>query len=157
VPVHAAGAEAPTPMRVFFDTSVLVAAIVEGHKEHDRAFPWLDRARTGGLTYLVAAHSLAELYAMLSSYPAIPRIAPGVAARLVRENVEAVAQVTSLSAADYAAVIRSLAELSLTGGVVYDALLARAAHKARADRLLTLNPRDFLRVWPEGAGIVVAP
>lgn len=144
-------------MRVFFDTSVLVAAIIEGHPQHVRAFPWLDKARKGRLTFLVAAHSLAELYAVLSSYPTAPRIAPGVAARLVQENVQASARVIALSARDYALVIRGLAELSLAGGVVYDGLLARAAQKARAQRLLTLNPEDFLRVWPEGAGIVAPP
>ena len=56
-------------MRVLFDTSALVAAIVEGHPQHDRAFPWLDKARKGALTYFVASHSLAELYAVLSTYP----------------------------------------------------------------------------------------
>ena len=32
-------------MRVFFDTSVLVAALFEGHAFHRQALPWLKRAR----------------------------------------------------------------------------------------------------------------
>lgn len=144
-------------MKVLFDTSVLVAAIVEGHPHHERAYRWLDRARGGGLTYLVAAHSVAELYAVLSSYPARPRLTPGLAARLVFDNVTSAARLVALSGQEYAAVVRGLAELSLTGGVVYDALIARAAWKAAAQRLLTLNPRDFLRVWPEGHGIIAPP
>jgi predicted nucleic acid-binding protein len=80
-----------------------------------------------------------------------------MAARLVRENVVAAARIVALSTADYVGVIRDAAELSLAGGVVYDALIARAAQKAKVERLLTLNPQDFLRVWPAGAGVVAAP
>lgn len=86
-------------MKVFFDTSILVAAMVEDHPVHDRAFP----------------------------------------------------------AQDYRTVIHNLAEMSLSGGVVCDALLARAAQKAKAQRLSTLNPRDFLRVWPDGAAVITSP
>ena len=49
-------------MRVFFDTSVLVAALFEGHAFHRQAFPWLKRAREREFSFLVATHTLAELY-----------------------------------------------------------------------------------------------
>ena len=52
-------------MRVLADTSVLVAAMVESHPAHDRAFPWLLRAKQGKLDLLVATHTLAETYAVL--------------------------------------------------------------------------------------------
>lgn len=144
-------------MKALFDTSVLVAAMVEDHPQHERCLPWLQRARAGKLDFLVAAHTLAELFAVLSSYPTRPRLAPAVAARLVRENVSDGARVIGLSTSDYEAVIREMAAMSLAGGVVYDALIARAARKAGAERLLTLNPRDFLRVWPGGAAVITPP
>lgn len=144
-------------MRVLFDTSVLLAAIVEAHPLHERSLPWLQKGRDGRVELTVAAHSLAELFAVLSTYPTRPRISPGIAARLVRENVSASARLVPLSAGDYDAAIRGMAEMSLSGGVVYDALIVRAAQKAKAEQLLTLNPRDFLRVWPDGAGIITSP
>jgi predicted nucleic acid-binding protein len=144
-------------VKVLFDTSVLVAAMVEDHPGHDRCLPWLQRAKGGGLEFLVAAHSLAELFAVLSSWPSRPRLSPSIAARLVRENVSGSARVVALSASDYETVVRDMAERSLSGGVVYDALIARAARKAGANRLLTLNPRHFLRVWPEAERIIAAP
>ena len=144
-------------MRVLFDTSILVAGIVEAHAQHDRCLPWLQKARGATHESYVTAHTLAELYAVLSAYPTRPRISPGMAARLVRENISAVTRVVTLSAADYLAAIGNLAEQSLSGGVMYDALIVRAAQKVDADRLLTLNPRDFLRVWPAGAGIIASP
>lgn len=144
-------------MKVLFDTSVLVAATIEAHPAHDRALPWLKKAKARSLDYLVASHSLAELYAVLSSLPTTPRVSPGLARRLIHENVEKLARVIPLSARDYSIVLRTMAELGLSGGAVYDVLISRAAQKAKADRLLTLNPRDFLRVWPEALDVITGP
>ena len=94
---------------------------------------------------------------MLSTYPTRPRLSPGLVAELIERNVEGAARVVSLDARDYASVVRHMASLGLSGGVIYDALIARAAQKGGADKLLTLNPRDLLRVWPDGREIVAAP
>ncbi len=144
-------------MKALFDTGVLVAAMVEAHPRHAETFTWLQRAHEGRLDYFVCAHSLAELYAVLSTYPARPRLSPELANRLIRENVTDAARVVSLSGSDYSFVLQSLAAMGQPGAVIYDALIARAAQKARVDRLLTLNPRDFLRVWPDGAAVITAP
>ena len=53
-------------MKALFDTSVLVAASVETHPMHARAWPWLKRAHGGEVGFYVAAHSLAECYAVLT-------------------------------------------------------------------------------------------
>lgn len=143
--------------RVLFDTSVLVPAMTEKHRWHAPAASWLERARAREIGFVVSAHSLAETYAVLTAMPASPRILPATAARLIRENIETVADVVSLSASDYSAAVRRLAELGVGGGAVYDALIARAAQKTRVDRLLTFNARDFLRVWPEGANVITTP
>ena len=41
-----------------------------------------------------------------------------------------------------------MAEARLVGGIIYDALVARAAAKSRAEAILTLNRRDFDRLGP---------
>jgi predicted nucleic acid-binding protein len=144
-------------VKVFFDTSVLVAAMLEKHPHHGRALPWLRQAARGEVEFLVAAHSMAEMYSVLTTYPARPRISPSSARRLIRDNVEKTAKVVSLAAADYASVLERMSELGLAGGAVYDALLARAAEKAAAERLLTFNPGDFARVWPRGEALLHVP
>ncbi len=144
-------------MRVLFDTSVLVAALVTAHPAHERSFPWLRRALSKELDYLVAAHSLLELYAVLSRLPLAPRISPATARRLVEENVAGAARVVTLSASDYRSVLTKVADLGLAGGGVYDALVARAAQKGGADRLLTLNLGHFERLWPELRPILPVP
>lgn len=74
-------------MKAFFDTSVLVAAIVRSHPQHGQALPWLAQARSGEIELLVASHSLAEFYSVLSTLLIRPRIAPSIAWPLVQENV----------------------------------------------------------------------
>ncbi len=48
-------------MRVAFDTSVLVAALVASHLHHARALPWLHAVAKGTLDGVVDAHTLGEL------------------------------------------------------------------------------------------------
>jgi predicted nucleic acid-binding protein len=144
-------------LKVLFDTSVLIAAIVEPHSMHERAFPWLKRARDKEFELIVASHTLAELYSVLTTLPIYPRIPPGTAWRLVHENVESIAKKISLSPTDYSRTIKWAAERGLTGGIIYDALIAQAAKIAKVDQLLTLDLDDFKRAWPDGASRLKTP
>lgn len=144
-------------MRVLLDTSVLVAALVRSHPRHAEARSWLARGLAGELEVVLAAHTLAELHATLTSLPIRPRISPQAAGRLRDDNLPETTEIVALTARDYRAVLRRMAELDLAGGVVYDALIARAAEKAGVKRLVTLNERHFRRAWPEGTDRITAP
>ena len=144
-------------MKTFADTSILVAAIVESHPDHARTFPWLRDAKRGQHALFVSTHTLAETYAVLTSLPLQPRMSPDIARRLIRENVEHIATVVDLCSEDYRRVLDNMASLGLTGGVIYDALAAHAAQKVSVEKLLTLNPGDFQRVWPGGANVIALP
>ena len=143
-------------MKAFADTSVLVAAMVESHPAHGRAFPWLKRAKSKEFELVVCTHTLAELYAVLTTLPVRPRLGPDIARRLIRDNVETVATIIELRTKDYVTVLDGQTSLGLTGGAIYDALAAHAAQKAGVDKLLTLNESDFRRVWPDGGSRIVA-
>lgn len=56
-------------MKVLFDTSILVAALVDSHPKHSVSFPWLTKAKNRKIEGFVATHTLAELYAVLTSLP----------------------------------------------------------------------------------------
>ena len=144
-------------MKILFDTSVLVAAMVEPHPMHSHAFPWLVRAKSKELDMVVSAHTLAELYAVLTTLPLIPRISPTAARRLIHDNVAATARIIPLSLQDYISVIKNLSDSGLSGGIIYDALIIKAAQKADVKKILTLNTDDFKKVWPEGESRLVAP
>ncbi len=144
-------------MRVLLDTSLLVAALIGGHPFHDLAVPWLERIKAKTDTGLVAAHSLAELYAILTRLPVTPRISPAPALQLIQSNVLDACEVVILSAADYVALLTHLADRGIAGGAVYDGLLLQAALKAGADQVVTLNAYDFRRIYPTLAHKVVSP
>jgi predicted nucleic acid-binding protein len=95
---------------------------------------------------LISSHTLAELYAVLTTLPVSPRISPDMAWRLINENLEITAAVVPLAAKDYRETIRLLKDGGFSGGIVYDALIFKAAVKSGADSLLTLNSADFTRL-----------
>ncbi len=137
-------------MRALLDTSTLVAALVEAHGRHAQAFAWLRKGRDADAGLLLATHSIAETYAVLSSLPLSPRITPSAAWALLEHSVLPYVQTVDLTAADVRQAVERLARRGLAGGVVYDALIAAAALTAQADCIVTLNPGDFQRVVPAG-------
>jgi predicted nucleic acid-binding protein len=136
-------------MKVLLDTSLIVAAMVEVHPAHASALPWLQLVKAGAHKGFVAAHSIAELYSILTTLPIRPRIAPGVAWTLINQNVIDSCEVVSLSKEDYVTIINHLSELGITGGATYHALILYAGIKTDVDRVVTLNEKDFSRVYPD--------
>jgi predicted nucleic acid-binding protein len=144
-------------VRILFDTSLLISAVVEAHPAHAVAFPWLQRAKDKVDTGVVAAHSLAEMYAILTRLPVRPSISPEAARQIITVDVLDSCEVVALSAADYGALLDHLADQKITGGAVYDALLLHAAWKSKVDQVITLNASDFRRLYPALAGRIVSP
>lgn len=145
-------------MKLLFDTSTLIAAVVARHPNHRATQPWLDRVLRGQEQGIVAAHSLAELYAKLTSIPFTKRKITGQEAlTLIEHNIRGAFQIVPLTAGEYISTIERLAQGGLSGGIVYDALIMRAGVKAGADRFLTLNASHFRRVDPEYAHLIFDP
>jgi len=133
-------------MKTLFDTSVIISGMIESHPMHARCLPWLQRAKAGEIEGIVVSHTLAETYAVLTTLPVKPRISPLLAQRLIDNNLQAVASIVPLTIADYRNTIRRMAEMGLSGGSVYDALIATVGRRLSVDKLLTLNADDFRRV-----------
>jgi predicted nucleic acid-binding protein len=143
-------------VRTLFDTSVLVAAFEVSHPRHTVCLPWLQQAQTEQIHGLIATHTLAELYSVLTRLPVRPRISPELAQRLITENLERF-EVIPLTTEDYQMVLAQMVNLNLTGGGIYDGLIAQAAVKAEANTLLTLNPNHFTRLGEDIARLVQVP
>jgi predicted nucleic acid-binding protein len=144
-------------MKILLDTSILVAAIVEAHPAHERALPWLQRIKAGSDEGFVAAHSIAELYAVLSVLPLQPRISPAIVNKLIQQDVFDICEIVTLSDQDYKRVIKHLSESNIVGGVTYDAVILYTAFKVEIDRIVTLNKRDFVRIYPDIADKIILP
>jgi predicted nucleic acid-binding protein len=141
-------------MKMAFDTNVLVAALVQPHPHHSRAIKWLKRAVSKEFDMIIAAHTIAELYAVLTTLPVSPRIFPEIAWRLIHESIEPVSTVVALSTSDYLIVMKDIKDSALSGGTVYDALILKAALKSKAGKLLTMNSSDYRRL-PHSEGIEI--
>ena len=141
-------------MKSFFDTSVLVAAAVATHQQHNRsvaAFAGADRERG-----CCAAHTLAELYATLTRMPGKQRIVSDQAL-LFLDEVEERLDLVYLNTREYRLAINQAARHGVLGGTIYDALLGQCALKAGATRILTWDVAHFQRLGPEIASKVGIP
>jgi predicted nucleic acid-binding protein len=120
-------------VKVTADTSVLVAAFASWHEHHDVAF-----AAAGKLDAVVA-HCLLETYSVLTRLPAPHRMTAEVVTQLVDANF-AGHELVALPAADHRKLVLGAAALGITGGAIYDALIA-AACSTGALKVLTLDAR----------------
>lgn len=114
------------------DTSVVVAAFATWHEAHEAARQLLDEAPR------IPGHVALETYSVLTRLPA-PHRAP---ADQVRVFLEAAFPEPWLTLPDHelAPLIARLAELRITGGGTYDALIGATALSAGAT-LITRDPR----------------
>lgn len=140
-------------MKVFCDTSVLVAAVDANHIHHgpsERIVRALS-AREGNCSL----HSIAECYSTLTGTPRLGgRFPPSVVLSTLRELVK-VFTPHALSAAEYLKVVE---ECASRGGVIYDAVIFACAQKVDADVLFTWNVDDFKRVaTPDWVRRIQAP
>lgn len=127
-------------MKVFFDTSVLVAVFYADHEHHARSFATF--ARSIKRRSFCAAHTLAELYATLTAMPPRYRVT-GDQAMLFIGNVLERLTVVELTANEYTDALRHWSTGGVVGGAIYDALIATSALKARADVIYSWNARHF--------------
>ena len=144
-------------MKVFLDTSVLVASAVRDHPHYERAMPVIRRIISGRDNGFTAAHGLLETYAVLTTLPVTPRIGPAAAEKLVVDNLIDRMTTVVLTAREYERLIRELPQWAAMGRAVYDALHLACASKAGVERIYTFNVDDFRRLAPSMADIIVAP
>jgi predicted nucleic acid-binding protein len=133
-------------LKSFFDTSVLIPVFLEDHLHHDRSFAAFSAADRN--SSCCAAHSLAEVYATVTRLPGKQRLS-GDQAVLFLEDIHAQLTLVSLDGDEYLDTVRHAAANEIVGGMLYDALLAACALKAKAQFLYTWDVQHFKRLGPE--------
>jgi predicted nucleic acid-binding protein len=138
----------------FFDSSVLVPALLPAHVHHARSFAAFAAAnpKSAGC----AARSLAEVYSTLTKYPGKERLSAEYAALLIQQIEERLTLVW-LDGNEYRAAIQRMASKGIVGGAVYDGLVGECALKAGAAHLYTWNVRHFTLLRPEMEKLVTMP
>jgi predicted nucleic acid-binding protein len=108
-----------------------VALLVQTHRAHGEVVRWWN-----GREIALCGHALAETYSVLTRLPGDLRLEPADAARLLRERF---AQPLVLRAESTKALVETLSGLGISGGAVYDGLVALTALEHGA----TLATRDL--------------
>ncbi len=140
-----------------FDTSFMVAALVQPHPRHERCQPWLHALHAGEVCGELSTHALAETWAVLTRLPIDPPISPATAT-LALERVQQLMSVAELSRTHYRDALQRCAECAVTSGAVFDALHLVCAEHTGATAFVTFNARDFERLaGPKSPPIVVPP
>lgn len=129
-------------MKRFFDTSVLVAAVIADHPRHAPSLAALAAARQ--TTDGCAARGLAEMYAVLTRVSGPYRFS-GPEALLMVAEVPRRLSVTELNAPAHLRALERAAAAGFAGSVIFDFLIACCAEQSRAAAIYTWNTGDFAR------------
>ncbi|HEV7486799.1 MAG TPA: PIN domain-containing protein [Thermoanaerobaculia bacterium] len=123
------------------DSSVIIAGLLSWHEFHDRALHALGKL-ISARRLLVPFPALIESYSVMTRLPSPHRLDPGIAYQLLHESFSE-SRVIGLSAGSAWTFLGEYVAAGISGGRVYDAVIASAAIAAHASELLTFNQRDF--------------
>ena len=139
---------------VFFDTSLLVTALVTELPNHERALDCLVKYSRKKGDACTTTHVLAETYACLTSLPVKKRISPMDAKSLIEESLVKNLEILPIDTQTYLSSIRRVSNMGMTSGIIYDALHLEMAESSGCTELLTYNLKDFRRLDPQNIRII---
>ena len=146
------------PVKWFFDTSVIVSAAVTRHPHNAPALAVLQELVNRKHRGFISAHSLTELYSVLTRTPFKPPLYPSEAWQIIEQMVLPHMELVTLTPKEYTEVVRQCALGGWTGGRIHDAVHLRCAQKADCDRIYTFNVKDFRSLAPTDlTGKITAP
>lgn len=143
-------------MRLAFDTSVLVALLVEPHPSHARTLPWFEAIHEGRATGECTVHALAETWSVLTRLPIEPTISPPMAV-VALEDLASMLKVVEVGADGYWRAMGRCSERNLRSGALFDALHLISAEQTGAEAFVTFNPGDFHRLTNGDLPEIVVP
>jgi predicted nucleic acid-binding protein len=142
---------------VFFDTSVLVAGMIELGQRSHHAQLLMDAVADGRIQNpLTAWHCCLEFYSVTTRLPEEYRLEPEITLRFLREEVFARFSVHGLPVERREEFLVSAAALSTVGGRIYDAHIAEIARMAGAQLVATENRRHFTSLLRHGIRVLVS-
>ena len=130
-------------MNWYFDTSVLVSAAVTRHPHNVPALAVLEELVHRKHRGFISAHSLTEIYSVLTRTPFKPPLYPSEAWQIIAAMILPHMEMVTLTPKEYQEVVRHCAASGWAGGRIHDAAHLRCAQKADCDRIYTFNVKDF--------------
>jgi predicted nucleic acid-binding protein len=139
---------------VFFDTSVLLAGLVDFGPQSAPAQSLLHAVAEKRIAGAATAwHCCLEFFSVATRLPSEFRLTPADAAALLEQEVLSRLSVHELPAADHIPLLRAAAQDRVAGGRIYDAHIAEVARAAGAEVVVTDNRRHFLSALRYGMRI----
>ena len=135
-------------MNWYFDASIVVAAAVTQHPHNAPALAVLEELVSRKHRGYLSAHSLTEVYSVLTRTPFKPPLYPSEAWQIIEQMILPHMELVTLTPKEYREVVRHCAVNGWVGGKVHDAVHLRCAQKAGCDRVYTFNVRDFRALAP---------
>jgi len=140
---------------VFFDTSVLLAGLIDLGPATAGAQRAMDALADGRLTAVRTAwHCCLEFYSVATRLPAGLRLEPELARRLIDEEILVRFQVYDLPGDSRFRFLADAANDRVTGGRIYDAHIAEIARLAGARTVVTDNGRHFAVLLRHGIRVL---
>jgi toxin FitB len=141
----------------FFDTSTILAGIIELGSEHSAPQTLMDAVVAGRFEGpMTAWHCCLEFYSVATRLPRELRVQPADALRLVEEEILGRFQVHALPKARRTSFLRSIVHDAIAGGRIYDAHIAEVARHAGATVVVTENRRHFAHLMRHGVRVLTS-
>ena len=129
---------------VFFDTSVLVAGLIELGPTAEPAQRIMTTVAEGRLNRPYTAwHCCLEFFSVTTRLPAAFRLKPADALRLLEGEILARFQIWQLPEDAQSRFFRQIVQEGVTGGRIYDAHIGEIARESGAKIIVTDNRRHF--------------
>jgi predicted nucleic acid-binding protein len=144
------------PVNWYFDTSVLVPAAVTRHPHNAPALAVLEELVHRKHRGFISAHSLTELFSVLTRTPFKPPLYPSEAWQIIEQMVLPHMELITLTPKEYKEVVHYCAVGGWPGGRIHDAVHLRCAQKAECDRIYTFNVKDFRSLASAGISEKIA-
>lgn len=125
------------------DTSCLVALLCSWHEHHSATLKEMNQRKRAGDKLVLAGPALIETYAVLTRLPYPYRLSENDSWRLLHENFSK-EQTVTLTPAQYWRIVQACRDNRISGGQIYDGVIAACARKAKAGLLLTWNDSHFV-------------
>jgi len=144
-------------LKVYVDTNVVVASVVETHVHHSSSKPLMDSLSQKKDQGFISAHGLTEIYSVMTRTPFRPQFSPATAWQILSDDVIPVLELVSLSNSEYRNIVRDCASMGFGSGRVHDLAHLRAAEKASCERIYTFDVRGFQALAPNLTSRIVTP
>lgn len=142
---------------IFFDTSVLLAGVIDFGASSVAPIALLDRVARGEIEGPQTAwHCCLELFSVATRLPEEYRLTTRDAHRLLEEEILARFAVHELPAERRAPLFADAATDGIAGGRIYDAEIGAVAAAAGASLLVTGNRRHFVSLLRRGLRVLTA-